>query len=151
MKEITLTDGSITIVNDEYYELVKNDGSWTNVGGRAARFWHGELLYLHHLILPHISGKVVDHINGNTLDNRKENLRYLAHWENIHNRDKQKNNTSGFIGVRWCHSSKGYQSSIQIRGKRIHFGTFKTAEEAARVRDSYVRANLMGIAKLNFP
>lgn len=144
-------------VSDDKYVLAIREGPWSCSAGKAIKHLgkdvNGKSIvqYFHHLILPPKEGFEVDHRDNDGLNNQDDNLRYLEHWQNIHNREKQKNNTSGFIGVRWSDSANGWQSSIQVKGKRVHFGTFKTAEEAALAREAFVKSNLPGIAKLNFP
>jgi len=157
MKELKLTTGEVTFVDDEDYEDAISSGPWLCSDGKAIRFIERDVNgksvveYLHRRILPPIPGYEVDHKDGNGLNNTRKNLRYLTHSQNIHNRDKQKNNTTGYIGVRYSISAQGYQSSTQIDGKRTYHGTFKTAIEAAVARDEFVKKHLPGIAKLNFP
>jgi hypothetical protein len=76
----------------------------------------------------------IDHINGNTKDNRLENLRDVSHRENLRNKKIYKNNTSGTIGVSFDKSKQGYQASIQINGKSKNLGVFKNKEEAIAAR-----------------
>lgn len=75
---------------------------------------------------------VIDHINGLKTDNRIENLRDVSPSVNMENRRRpQKNNTSGFLGVR-PHRKK-WQAVITINGKSIALGTYETPEEAHSV------------------
>jgi len=89
-------------------------------------------IYLHRTIMDCIpnDGKVVDHINGNTLDNRKENLRICTQADNCVNRRKNRNNTSGFKGVRWREQNNAYVAYIQVSGKNKYLGLFPTIELA---------------------
>lgn len=90
---------------------------------------------LHRLILGITDPTIeVDHRNGNSLDNRKENLRPCSGAMNKKNIRKGKRNTSGYIGVR-KHGS-GWRSSITHEGVVLNLGTFPTAKKAADVRDS---------------
>jgi len=108
---------------------------------------------IHNLILdrPPREGKlVVDHINGNVLDNRKCNLRVCTHAENMRNTTKRrKGNTSGYTGVSKC--GKRWAASIGYRGKDIYLGTFGNKEEAARARDLKAIELHGEFASLNFP
>lgn len=73
----------------------------------------------------------IDHINGNKLDNRRENLRICTRSQNNCNKPKQRNNTSGFKGV-WFNKRAGkFYSAIKIQKKSIYLGCFSTVEEAA--------------------
>lgn len=108
---------------------------------------------IHNLILdrPPREGKlVVDHINGNVLDNRKCNLRVCTHAENMRNITKRrKGNTSGYTGVSKC--GKRWAASIGDRGKTIYLGSFGNKEEAARARDLKAIELHGEFASLNFP
>jgi hypothetical protein len=76
----------------------------------------------------------IDHINGNGLDNRLENLRAVSNGENLRNQKIPKNNTSGTIGVSFYKRHQKYQASIKINGIRKHLGYFKNKEEAIAAR-----------------
>jgi HNH endonuclease len=77
----------------------------------------------------------VDHINGDTLDNRRSNLRVCDNSANQHNRGLQRNNRSGVKGVRRLgRKKKPWVASIRIRGRNIYLGTFATIEQAERAR-----------------
>lgn len=73
----------------------------------------------------------VDHINHNTLDNRKINLRKVTCRENNCNK---RNNKSGFAGVRWHPQGNKWNARITIKGKEKSLGMFKTKEEAINAR-----------------
>ena len=87
---------------------------------------HRLVFLMHHGHLP----QEIDHIDGNQSNNAIENLRPATHSQNLCNRGKQKNNTSGFKGVSW-HKNKGrWIGRIRINGKLNHLGYFDTAEQA---------------------
>lgn len=67
-------------------------------------------------------GKIVDHINHDTLDNQRHNLRVCTYSENMRNRGKLKNNISGIIGVHYSNTHKVWKASIKINGKNITLG-----------------------------
>ena len=77
---------------------------------------------------------VVDHIDGNPLNNKKENLRACTQSENLCNRHCMSNNTSGLIGLHWDKARKRWAPEIQKEDTRIHLGRYKKFEEAAYVR-----------------
>ena len=107
--------------------------------------------YLHSLIMGTPKGMHTDHINGDTLNNRKENLRIVTCAENCRNRGKQKNNTSGFKGVS-AHGN-GWKAQVQHNKEYKYFGTYKTRAEAGRARDRGVAKlrNLITPQMLNYP
>lgn len=76
----------------------------------------------------------VDHINGDTSDNRLANLRYATIIENGRNRKMSSRNTSGIKGVSFDKKSGRWHARIQIDGIRVHLGLFKTKEEAQNAR-----------------
>lgn len=75
-------------------------------------------------------GFVVDHINGNTLDNRKANLRICTNKENVRNQKKSIKNTSGYKGVTFNKRDRKYQAYIRVDGRRKGLGYYYTAKEA---------------------
>jgi hypothetical protein len=97
-------------------------------------------------------GTEVDHINGNTLDNRRSiNLRLSDHRRNSGNRGPNSNNTSGFKGVSFDKESGKYSANIRDHGKQKKLGRFPTAELAARAYDRAAVEVFGEFAWLNFP
>lgn len=94
-------------------------------GGRWA------MLRMHRLLLGLTdSGVHVDHTNRDGLDNRRENLRICSPSENQWNRDKNRNNTSGYKGVSWHNVGGKWMARLQAHGKNHYLGLFTTAAEA---------------------
>lgn len=87
---------------------------------------------LHRFLLDPPKDKVVDHINGNTLDNRRSNLRVCTHTENMQNQKLRTNNSTGVTGVSKC--GKRYRAVIRVNKKDIHLGVYDTLDEAKKVR-----------------
>lgn len=132
-----------TIVDlDEIEKLSKYSWYFANAptGGYAAMdIWKDKKvvkkqLGMHRFLMNCPKGMEVDHIDGNTLDNRKRNLRICTHAENIRNVRLAKNNTSGYKGV-VCYYSKRlglrYVAQIVFENKAHYLGTYNTAVDAA--------------------
>lgn len=89
-------------------------------------------LHLHRFILGvDDAGVMVDHINGDPLDNRRENLRVCSNSENQRNRGVSKNSSTGYKGVCFHKQSGKYRAQIRHQGARHTIGQFPTPEEAA--------------------
>lgn len=76
----------------------------------------------------------VDHINGNTLDNRRQNLRIVTVRQNVLNTSIRKDNTSGVTGVCWDKRKQKWLVRIYDNGKEINLGYFNDFENAVQVR-----------------
>jgi len=74
---------------------------------------------------------VVDHIDGNGLNNQRSNLRICTNNQNKLNQIKRNNNTSGFKGVHQLKKSGRYQAYCSVNNIRYYAGTYDTAKEAA--------------------
>lgn len=88
---------------------------------------------LHRLIMNAIEGQIVDHINRNPLDNRKQNLRFVSFIENCINQKKPKNNTTGIIGVSYSNRDKKWLAHITFNNLTKMY-RFKNKEEAIQKR-----------------
>lgn len=87
------------------------------------------VVLLHRLLTGARPGEFVDHVNGNPLDNRRQNLRICTHAENMRNRRRPKHNTSGFKGV--YASGRRWRAEIVFEGARYRLGSYATPEEAS--------------------
>jgi hypothetical protein len=101
--------------------------------GYAPGFWRSALR-MHRLILGASPGEIVDHINGDPLDNRRENLRITTSLVNNQNAKKRRDGlTSKHKGVHFCKVSKRWKAQIQIDKKKISLGSYRSEIEAATV------------------
>lgn len=116
-------------------------GKWyaMNVGGKHREKWyvgtrlHGATLYLHQLIIDNPPHTVVDHVNHDPFDNRRQNLRIASYSQNGQNRrGAQRNNRS--TGLRNVYQSRSgnYFVQLRLKGKNMYFGTYPSLEEANR-------------------
>lgn len=130
MKIIKLTQGKETLISDESFDKIKNfSWSFAPMGtGYAQGRVDGKLITLHRFITKAIRGQEVDHINGNTLDNRIENLRLCSHSQNMKNRKVNYNSRTGIKGVTIADGK--YRAKIKVNGRDISLGSFLNVYEA---------------------
>ena len=92
----------------------------------------------------------IDHINGNGLDNRKENLRIASRAENGMNRGKFAKTSSRYKGVRWHKCEAKWNAQIKSKGRYIYLGSYSNEEDAARAYDKAATEHFGSFARLNF-
>lgn len=157
MKHIKLTKSQIAIVDDKDFELV-NKYKWHNRGGIIPYVCRSIYVkgknpkseYLHRMLMKPKKGYFVDHINGDTFDNRRRNLRLLSNAENCRNRTRlNKNNRSGFRGVCKWKNSNNWCSQITYNKKVIYLGSFKDKVDAAKAYNDAAKTYFGEYAQLN--
>ena len=153
-KEIVLKHGQIALVDDEDYENLAGY-SWHVVGGYAQNTQYlttgKKNMYMHRLVMG-FPESVIDHKNGNKLDNRKCNLRICTRQENQRNQKLSIRNTSKYRGVSYYRRYGNWRACITNNEKKLVFlGYFKTAEEAARRYDEESKKIHGEFGILNFP
>jgi len=129
-KKIKLTQGKYALVDAEDFERL-SQWKWYINHGYAVRNQYGQRhtqVKMHIAILGRKPGHEIDHVNGKRADNRKKNLRFSTRVQNQQNRPRNKNNTTGFKGVKahWTGAKFSYQARLWDCGRYIHIGTFKT-------------------------
>jgi hypothetical protein len=157
MKEIELTQGKVALVdNGDFDELSKfkwyahEEGKtfyacriiWINKGKHT-------VLKMHRQIMQPLYEMDIDHIDGDGLNNQRENLRSCTHSQNLMNRLANRNNTSGFKGVVWHKRAGKWRAQIMVDYKRKYFGLYRTAIEAARAYNEAAKKHHGGFANLN--
>lgn len=139
MKEIPLSSSMVAIVDDADYDHLSSVKWWVNKSRvpyavrEIVRNGVRTILRMHRVIMDAPKEMEVDHINGNSLDNRRANLRLASHSENVKNRKRARNNKSGIIGVHWKKAAKKWAAAISINGVSTYLGCFSSKEEAGRV------------------
>ena len=109
-------------------------------------------VYMHRWIMNAPKGMVVDHINHNGLDNRKENLRFATNAENSRYARKTKNKfSSNYKGVHYIKKVKRWRAMITFEGKTIYVGQYKDEISAAKAYDRAAKKYFVEFACLNFP
>lgn len=118
-------------------------GSWyaMDVGGKRGEKYYagttigGVTIYMHKVIMAHVPGRVVDHINHDSLDNRRENLRHATVAENGQNRKgaQRNNKSSGLRNV--YRNGRHWAVRLTKNGKQIHVGTYPNINIANRIAE----------------
>jgi hypothetical protein len=142
----TYTDGNL------FWKSKKGRRVAGTLAGTASHHYHQicidyKIYRTHRLIWAYHNGPAklnIDHANGNTFDNRIENLRECTTAENQYNQVKSKANTSGLKGVNWCKQKQKWRARIRVDGKEFHVGFFNSVENAAKVI-AKKRAELHGV------
>ena len=140
MKRIALTQNKFALVDDEdYNELIKHRWYANNNGGHsyAVKSSSGGI-QMHRVIMGAPPNKVVDHINGNGLDNRRKNLRICTNAENRRNQKLSKTNKSGFKGIYWHKRVNKWVVQISFNNKNIWGGCYSDKNEAVGARNELV-------------
>lgn len=148
MKRLKLTQGKWAKVDDEDFQALSkfkwfarsSRGCWyasRNIypNGTGSR---GVMIHLHVVLLGEVSGKEIDHIDRDGLNNQRSNLRHCTRSENCFNRTKKKGTHSKFVGVSWYKRRASQHGSwfayIKKDGKLTYLGSFKSEEEAYQAR-----------------
>lgn len=136
-KTIQLTQNKVALIDDEDFDFL-NQWKWyfnynyakrtLNLKKQKFEKRKSKIIYMHRVIVNAQNGQIIDHINGNTLDNRKSNLRVCTHSQNLQN---SKIKTGKYKGVSWHKSSNKWLAKIGGTNSRIHIGLFSSKEEAA--------------------
>ena len=157
---IELTRGQIAFV-DEYDLSALSAWKWFAWRSNSGAFYAArsivvngirQRVYMHRQILGLTpgDGKYGDHKNGDTLDNRRGNLRTANPSQSAENRISYAN-TSGFRGVSWCKSKNKWEAQLKQNRKKIHHSRHKSAIDAARAYDAAAKEAFGEFAILNFP
>lgn len=152
---IKLTQDQAAIVDPEFEPFLRQF-SWSTVWTRD-RFYARTYMWISgerktvqmHRFIMGMPKEMVDHINGDSLDNRLSNLRLATSQENTWNSKKVKG-AINYIGVKQRKWGK-YESDIRVDGKKVFLGSFDTAELAAQAYDVACLKHRGEFAALNFP
>jgi len=160
---LRLPSGHEVLVDKEDEELVRKFRWQVNVQRATNYAVHrpypagdkgkpGTPIRMHRLIMGARPGEIVDHVNGDGLDNRRANLRVCDNAENHWNGNTRRpNNTSGYKGVTLCRATGRWRALIWRRGRRVHLGYFDTPEVAAAAYDKAALRLFGAFARTNLP
>lgn len=138
MASITLTMGYTAILDLGDIHLVEGINWQASVGpstvyaaGKTrAEDGNRKTIKMHRIIMDAEKGVEVDHIDGNGLNNRRNNLRLVSVSQNRQNSTAKSRNKSGFKGVSWDAKNRKWRSQIVANGRTIHLGRFVKLEDA---------------------
>ena len=157
-RKIYLGEGEFTIVDaDIYYRLGRF--KWFLVGSKK-KFYAArniktgpcqiKIVRLHRVIMNPPDGLLIDHQNGNSLDNRRANLRFATRSQNATNRQKRKKGSSRFNGVSIEKRTGRWRARICYQGKKMYLGSFDSEIDAALAYDAAAKKYHGEFACLNF-
>lgn len=155
IETITLTNGMKAIVDDcDYLRL--NRWSWCfHPDGYAIRtiYENGKkTVRMHQELFEYVpAGCEIDHIDGNGLNNRRENLRIVTHQQNTFNQKPHQGSTSIYKGVSYCTAKKKWRAQIMLNGSKYHLGFYEHEREAAKAYDAGAIILFGEHAWLNYP
>lgn len=158
---IPLSQGKFAIVDATDFEFL-NRWKWHVFSGnhrqkkkfyavRNSKGPNKRIIFMHRALLKPGIGFEGDHKNGDSLDNRRENLRICTHLQNSQNSGMRHHNTSGFKGVSFHKKAGAWEAYICPNYKKKYLGLFSTKEEAAHAYDSAAKTCFGEFAILNFP
>lgn len=136
------TCGNHTVFIDNHdYKRMKSLKSmkWSTVKKRGKYYFQkrlpgNNLVELHRWIMQPKKGEYVDHIDGNTLDNRRSNLRICSNAANLRNAGRRSNNSSGVTGVWWDKSRDKWSAEIKVNYRKKFLGRFNNIRDAIKAR-----------------
>lgn len=140
MKKIKLTQGKYALVDDIDYEWL-NQWKWCVLQSKYVHrnAGRGKWVRMQRLIMNAPNGMSVDHINGDTLDNRRSNLRLCTHRENTKNMRLSRANKTGYKDIYWDSTRKKWAVQVMSDGVKVYGGRFDNITEAIKSRNSLVR------------
>lgn len=154
---IPLTRGKVTLVNDK--DVAKLAGwTWRAVYRKGRNLWYAqgyrgglktrEDVYMHQLVAGAKRGKIVDHKDGDGLNNRRRNLRHCTVRQNVLGAGVRPH-SSRYKGVYWSKRDRVWRAQIGVHRKIICLGNFRDEGDAGRAYNKAARKHYGEFARLN--
>lgn len=148
--------GLMMVVSPEDFEYLNQMSWYVGVNGYAMSGYGN---YAHTHVVSRVFGRrpggneVVDHVNRDPRDNRRENLRIITRQQNSYNSLGRKQRVSLYKGIvrPKPNSRNGYWASLKVKPEKHRLGPFETQEQAAKAYDYFCRLHIPEYALLNFP
>jgi len=156
MKLIPLNKNKYAIIDDEDYETLSRY-SWSVICTKkgkeyAVRWIPGSIKFMHREILNAPTNRIVDHKDGNGLNNQKGNIRICTYSQNNASARKRTGCASIYKGVEWSRSKRKWRSRIGVsKGRKVHIGYFSNERDAAIAYDKKAKEVYGEFAYINFP
>ena len=145
--KIVQIQGYSVMIDDEDYSIVQQHKWYVDSAIKRGKvyFFYNDCyckpdgqrsthhMFLHRIIMHTPTGLVTDHIDGNTLNCQKSNMRICTQDENNKNIKMPKTNTSGYKGVSWHKGHKKWRADIHVKGHQISLGIYDSPEDAYKV------------------
>jgi len=145
-------EGLHSKVDGDVYFWAKNFCWFVTANGYVATRTGARTITLHRILMDSPVGMDVDHVNGDKIDNRRENLRTVTRQQNVRNNGPRRNGQSRFKGVTFHKKSRKWAARIVLGGgANLHLGLFVSEEAAARAYDASASTHFGEHAWLNFP
>jgi hypothetical protein len=149
-KKIPIGKDLFALVDDEDYDLVSKFSWHKHKALYGERYYASANVKMHRLVLDAKPGEIIDHINGDPLDNRKENLRICTPSQNQQN-TQSRGGSSRYKGVSYHKKKNKWVGSFSANGKSYYCGAFESEDECACAVDQK-RLEICGeFAVLNLP
>lgn len=158
-RAVTLTRGNVAIVDDDDYVRIMRYNWCTrrNSGGRLYAYRNTVVNGVHRqqplasFILGTPHGVIADHIDGDSLNNRRSNLRAATVSQNAQNKRPARTGTSIYKGVAWSRDARKWRASIHANNKYVHLGYHTNEIDAAKAYDTKARELFGEFARCNLP
>jgi hypothetical protein len=138
---VTGNGRAVSVDDADFDELSR----WKWTAYRARHTWYvmrnvrGVAVSMHRLLTGAVDGQMVDHIDGDGLNNQRANLRLVTNAENQQNRKALTTNTSGARGVSWDKRCRRWRAAIKHQRKTLFLGRFDTKEQASAAYETKAR------------